>query len=74
MALSKILNISLYSEHAVWTNYLANREYLGLNNKTERMLGNINYYAGKVIKYLIISIPFTALAITMFVVYWLVSS
>jgi hypothetical protein len=74
IALSKVANISIYSEHSIWSDYIIKKKYLGSNNITERVLGKLNFYSGKVIKYFIISIPFTVLVIATFVIFWLVSS
>ena len=72
LALSKISNICSTKEHSDWTYYIIKKQYLESSNTAERTLGKLYGFSGVVLKYVLISIPFTVFIITLYIVYWLV--
>lgn len=73
LALSKVSNVCSTLEHSAWTSYIIEKRYLKSNNSTERTLGLIHDFSGKVLRLILISIPFTALVISAYVVFWLIA-
>jgi hypothetical protein len=72
LALSKVSNICSTMDHSNWTDYIINKQYLQSANNTERRLGKLYALSGVVLRYVLISIPFTVFFIASYIVYWLV--